>query len=410
MPQIFDNIEKHLLTALSDALGLSERADFCVGYFNLRGWRLVDHLVERWSGGNDHCCRLLIGMQKMPQDQLRSAMSLLGGEEPIDQSTAVVLKRRLAQDFRNQLMIGLPTNEDESGLRRLADQITSRKVIVKLFLRHPLHAKLYLLFRPDPLNPDIGYLGSSNLTLAGLAKQGELNVDILDHDACSKLEGWFEDRWNDRFCVDISKELVEIIQDSWARPELIPPYHIYVKMAYHMSQEARFGLTEFSIPSDFGNKLFEFQIAAVKIAAHHLNKRGGVVIGDVVGLGKTLMATALARIFEDDHGLETLIICPKNLVRMWEDYRLQYRLRAQVLSITQVQKKLPELKRFRLVVFDESHNLRNREGSRYRAIAEYISINDSRVVLLSATPYNKTYLDLSNQLRLFIDVHKDIGI
>ena len=67
----------------------------------------------------------------------------------------------------------------------------------------------------------------------------------------------------------------------------------------------------------------------MKIAAHHLNKRGGVLIGDVVGLGKTLMATALARIFEDDHGLETLIICPKNLVTMWEDYGAQYRLRAQ---------------------------------------------------------------------------------
>ena len=50
------------------------------------------------------------------------------------------------------------------------------------------------------------------------------------------------------------------------------------------------------------DKLFEFQAAAVKIAAHHLNKRGGVLIGDVVGLGKTLMATALARIFEDDYG------------------------------------------------------------------------------------------------------------
>ena len=57
-----------------------------------------------------------------------------------------------------------------------------------------------------------------------------------------------------------------------------------------------------------------------------------MLIGDVVGLGKTLMATALARIFEDDYGLETLIICPKNLVKMWEDYRDQYRLRARVLS------------------------------------------------------------------------------
>jgi len=181
-------------------------------------------------------------------------------------------------------------------------------------------------------------------------------------------------------------------------------------MAYHLSQEARAGLTEFRIPSDFGQKLFEFQKAAVQIAAHHLNKRGGVVIGDVVGLGKTLMATALARIFEDDHGVETLIICPKNLVRMWEDYRQQYRLRAKVLSITQVQRELPNLRRFRLVLIDESHNLRNREGRRYRAIAEYIAANDSRVILLSATPYNKTYLDLSNQLRLFIDEHEDIGI
>lgn len=410
MPQIFDNIEKHLLFALKDAMGLSERADFCVGYFNLRGWRTIDSLAENWSGGDGHCCRLLVGMQQLPQEQLRSALNLIKDEEQIDQATAIALKKKLAQDFRDQLTIGIPTNEDEAGLRRLASQITAGKLVVKLFLRHPLHAKLYLCFRNDPLNPKIGYLGSSNLTLAGLSKQGELNVDVLDHDACDKLARWFADRWDDRFCIDISKELVEIINSSWARPDLIPPYQIYVKMAYHLSQEARAGLTEFRIPSDFGNMLFEFQKAAVQIAAHHLNKRGGVVIGDVVGLGKTLMATALARIFEDDHGVETLIICPKNLVRMWEDYRQQYRLRAKVLSITQAQRELQDLRRFRLVLIDESHNLRNREGSRYRAIAEYISANDSRVILLSATPYNKTYLDLSNQLRLFIDEKKDIGI
>ncbi len=408
MPQIFDNIEKHLLSALSEAMGLSERADFCVGYFNLRGWRQIDPLVEKWAGGDGHCCRLLVGMQQMPRDQLRTAM--IKDAEEIDQATAVALKRKLAQEFRDQLTVGIPTNEDEAGLRRLASQIASNKLVVKLFLRHPLHAKLYLLFRQDPLNPKIGYLGSSNLTLAGLSKQGELNVDILDHDACDKLAKWFGDRWNDRFCIDISKELVDIINESWARPEPIPPHHIYIKTAYHLSQEARAGLTEFRIPSDFGNKLFEFQKAAVKIAAHHLNKRGGVVIGDVVGLGKTLMATALARIFEDDHGVETLIVCPKNLVPMWEEYRQQYRLRANVLSITRVQGELPDLRRFRLVVIDESHNLRNRDGRRYRAIAEYIASNDSRVILLSATPYNKTYLDLSNQLRLFIDEQEDIGI
>ena len=62
----------------------------------------------------------------------------------------------------------------------------------------------------------------------------------------------------------------------------------------------------------------------------------------------------------------------------------------------------PNLRRYRLVLIDESHNLRNREGKRYRAIQEYIEQNDSKCILLSATPYNKTYLDLSSQLRLFV--------
>ena len=96
MPRIFDNIEKTLLPALRETLALSERADFCVGYFNLRGWKQVDALVEKWEGGDGHCCRLLVGMQQMPQDQLRSVFGLLRGEDEIDQATAIVLKRKLA--------------------------------------------------------------------------------------------------------------------------------------------------------------------------------------------------------------------------------------------------------------------------------------------------------------------------
>ena len=235
-------------------------------------------------------------------------------------------------------------------------------------------------------------------------------MDVLDHDAALKLKRWFEDRWNDRFCVDVTDELLGIVEESWAREALIPPYHVYLKMAYHLSHEARAGLAEFRIPKVFGDRLFDFQAAAVKIAAHHLNKRNGVLIGDVVGLGKTLMATAVARIFEDDYGLETLIICPRNLVPMWEDYAYQYQLRARVLSLSRVLSELPNLRRYRLVVIDESHNLRNREGRRYRAIQEYVRANDSKCILLSATPYNKTYLDLSNQLRVFVEDDQNLGI
>ena len=409
MPRIFDNIEQDLLPALKETLSVSERADFCVGYFNLRGWGKLCQYVDKWSG-DENCCRLLVGMQKLPQDQFKEAMSLLEDSKIIDAKTIVQLRKQLAEEFRKQLMIGTPTNADEATLQKLATQIKEKRVIVKLFLRHTLHAKLYLLYRRDYNNPISGYLGSSNLTLAGLSQQGELNVDVLEHDACLKLEKWFNDRWNDKWCLDISEELINIINESWARKELLSPYFIYLKMAYHLAQEARAGLAEFKLPSDIQNRLLDFQTAAVKIAAHHLNKRGGVLIGDVVGLGKTLMATAVARIFEDDFGLETLIISPKNLVKMWEGYVHTYRLRGKVLSISRALNELPDLRRYRLVVIDESQNLRNREGKKYRAIQEYIKENESKCILLSATPYNKNYLDLSSQLRLFVPEDLDLGI
>jgi superfamily II DNA or RNA helicase len=410
VPKIFDNITELLLPALQKTLDVAYRADFCVGYFNLRGWQAIDKRIDEWTGGDGYCCRLLVGMQQRPQDELKAAFSLLENGERIDNKTAIRLRQELAQEFRNQLTIGAPTNQDEASLRRLATQIREGKVKVKLYLRHRLHAKLYLLFREDRFTPIIGYTGSSNLTFSGLSGQGELNLDVVDQDAANKLAQWFEDRWQDRWCIDISEELANIIDESWAGEKLTPPYYIYLKMAYHLSREARAGLTEFAIPREFGNQLFDFQVAAVKVAARHINQRGGVLIGDVVGLGKTIMATAVAKIFEEDYMMDTLIICPKNLVKMWEWYVAEYRLYARVISITMVQRILPELRRYRLVLIDESHNLRNRDGKRYQAIYDYIHKNESRCILLSATPYNKTYLDLSSQLRLFVPEAADLGI
>ena len=412
MPHIFDNINNKLVDALRSTLKISERADFCVGYFNLRGWRHIETLMEHWSGDESGRCRLMIGMQDKPEDDMRQLFSLRG-EQRMDQGVVVRLKQRMAQEFRQQLLVGAPSNEDYEGLRRLSSHLRSGRLSVKLFLRHKLHAKLYLLYQPEhPVTPTIGYIGSSNLTLAGLQQQGELNIDVVDSDACQKLEQWFDDRWNDRWCLDISQELADIIDESWAREEPILPYYIYLKIAYHLAEDARTGLLEFNIPRVFRNRLFEYQIAAVKIAAHHLNRRGGVIIGDVVGLGKTLMATCLARLMQEDYGTETLIICPKNLVRMWKDYVTRYGLVADVLSISKVIEELPNLRRFRLVIIDESHNLRNREGKRFHAIKEYIEKNESKTILLTATLYNKSYLDMSAQLRLFLneDASKDLGI
>jgi superfamily II DNA or RNA helicase len=410
MPKIFDNINIKLLPDLQQAIQASYRADFCVGYFNLRGWKQLANYVDQWNGEDENCVRLLVGMQRLPHEELQDVLSFSQQEEEeLDNPKKAKLRKQLAEEFKEQLTLGAPTNEDEVNLRKLAKQLREKKVRVKLFLRHPLHAKLYLLFRRDNFQPILSYLGSSNLTLAGLSHQGELNVDVPDGDASQKLAKWFEDRWNDWGCVDISEDLIKVIEESWAREDLIPPYHIYIKMAYHLSQEARTGLSEFSIPTDL-TKLMPYQVAAVKIAAHHIEKRGGVMIGDVVGLGKTLVGTAISRVF-DERGYDTLIICPKNLVKMWESYRTNYRMRAtEIMSISRAIKELPKLRRFKLVIIDESHNLRNREGRRYKAIREYIEKNESKVVLLTATPYNKSYIDLSNQLRLFLPEDQKLSI
>ncbi len=409
MPRIFDNIQQDLLPELRDTLDGATRADFCVGYMNLRGWRSLEDKIEQLAGTDDACCRLLVGMQTLPKDDLKTLLNLKHKEDRISSEVLNRIKREYVAEFYSQLTSGAPNNQDEAALRRLSAQLKSGKVTIKLFTRSRLHAKLYLVYVPEN-TPRIGFVGSSNLTMSGLSSQGELNIDVNDHVATATLEAWFEDRWNDKFCEDISEELARVIDQSWARLDLVPPYYIYLKMAYHLSQEARAGISEYSLPKEIDDRLLPFQSAAVKIAARHVHKWGGVMIADVVGLGKTLIGSALIRVLEEDFS-SALIICPKNLVSMWEDYRIEYGLRSTtVMSISQVLEKLPNLLRYRLVLIDESHNLRNRDGKKYKVIRDYIERNDSKCILLSATPYNKNYRDLSAQFQLFIPEDRNLGI
>jgi superfamily II DNA or RNA helicase len=411
MPHIFDNVEQQLLPSLRASMERAYRGDFCVGYFNLRGWQKIENIVEKWEGGPEAQARVLIGMNRRPDEELKAA--LIQREETISkQQLAILARNEIIDHFKQQLTWGAPSNDSEAGLRKLAEQIRSQKVHIKLFTEYSLHAKLYLFCDNDAMYPRRTYLGSSNLTVSGLLKQGELNIDVPDQDAAAKLATWFEDKWNNKYCIDITAEVLELIETSWITPEL--PYHIYLKIAYHLSNEARAGMSEYEVPAEFRGKLFTFQEDAVKVAARYLYRRGGVFIGDVVGLGKTYVAIALAKLMEETYGYETLILCPKNLKEMWKGYRNKHLGKARVISISSIEgggkKSLESLERYRTVIIDESHNLRNPKGKKYQEIKRYLLRAQSKVILLSATPFNKTYGDLAAQLKLFLPEDQDLPV
>jgi hypothetical protein len=228
----------------------------------------------------------------------------------IDNATASRLKTQFAAHLREQITLGIPTGRDEAGLRRLARQLRAGQVVVKLFLPYPLHAKLYLLFRDDVNNPITGFVGSSNLTMSGLSRHGELNVDVLDHLGTQKLGVVRRALGRPLGTGRVGRSGLDHRIQLGARrshpaaPHLpqhrLPPQH-----------RSAGGFEPVPPAGRFEQELFEFQKSAVKIAARHLHRRGGVMIGDVVGLGKTMMATALARMFEDDLGYETLDHLPQ---------------------------------------------------------------------------------------------------
>ena len=421
MARIYDNIDLMFTDGLKELISTSgvKRVDFCVGYFNLRGWNLVINEVDNLEGDyvdeNEdrefRYCRLLIGMQRPTEDIIKQFYSA-SGSEMIDSQKKMQCKMEMAREFRKQLLLGLPTKQDEVTLRRLSAQLKAKKVIVKLYLREPLHAKLYIGHKgSSSWDSTSSLMGSSNLTYSGLTGNGELNAVFTDEDQNKKFAVWFDKRWNDRTNVDITEELIKAIDESWASEREIPPYYIYLKTAYHLSEEARSGIKEFTLPPEFRHELFDFQQTAVKIAARHLNseKRGGTMIGDVVGLGKTITACAIAKIFEMTYASSTLIICPANLQEMWDKYRKRYDLKADIMSIAKPI-DIDNARYYRLIIVDESHNLRNEQGKRYQNIRDLINRQNCKVLLLTATPYNKDFSDLAAQLKLFISEDDDLGI
>lgn len=406
MSKIVDNGDVTLSAALNEVLPYASAFDACVGYFNLRGWSLLRDAIGKMSPNEDGArppVRLLIGMAVSPDEALRR--DLEGSTDRVDLPSAVARSEQAVLAFAQQLVWGVPTKADESGLRQLRRDLESGLLQVKFVARQPLHAKLYVAHLKGGLGGHRAVVGSSNFTMAGLNRQGELSLEESDLQVAAELAAWFDSRWVDPFSIDITTELIDVLEESWAREEQPDPYHVYLRLAYELSRDAREGLT-LDIPSEVKRILLPHQESAVRVATRLLERKGIAVIGDVVGLGKTLTGTAIAATV----GESVLVIAPKNLTRMWQEHLERFRIPGRVIRLSMVNKELPDLKRFRLVLIDESHNLRNRQRKAWDAIHEYVEANDSKVVLLTATMFNAHHKDIGGQLGLKIGDDEPLGV
>lgn len=415
MTRIFDNIEQSLGKQLVQTLTESDRIDAAVGYFNIRGWKLFGDVIHGRKPGKQPVARVLVGMvHGEPEGQVLDFLQrTLEGRplvDDIDRKTAQARQQQAKLKFRQQLMRGAPTSEDEATIRQLRNLLSGGQVAIKLFTRRPLHGKTYICHRPDKIAPIVAYVGSSNLTTSGLTNNFELNVDVVDSDGAAKLNGWFEDRWNDKFSIDVTEDLIDVIDESWASEKLLTPYEVYLKVCWYLSRDVREGLVEYTLPASMRNQLLEYQESAVKTLSRRILTKGGAMLGDVVGMGKTITATATAMMLNEAQGYRTLIVCPVNLVPMWEEYKERYSLNAVIVPYSMVPKRLPQLGRYQFVIVDESHTLRNDKRQDYRALYDYIRNYDCRVLLLTATPYNTRFKDVGNQIGLYIDPDDDLGL
>ena len=252
-------------------------------------------------------------------------------------------------------------------------------------------------------------MGSSNFTYNGLLGQGEMNERFSDNTKFDEYEAKFESLWNDSKAIDIcvkdgNKDFeTELKKKLWifAKPT---PYQIYVRILYELYNSI--DQHNVATPSEITNgkfSNFKYQLDAIKYGVDCINKNNGVIIADVVGLGKSIIASAIAY---NLNMRKTIVIAPPHLVDQWNDYQQDFGLRGvRVYSsgkVEEIYKNHADDPDPILYVIDEAHRYRNELSEQYQLLHQLTRSNaDNKVILLTATPYNNRPQDLFALVKLF---------
>jgi len=377
--------------------------DFLVGYFYFSG---IEEIYENIA---DKHMRILVGLEMEKELQNKTS----------EFDYFVRKQNSSRQEIRNENYASLVTlfnqtdffegKKREAAFKIYYEKIKNGSLEVRK-TKDPAHAKMYIFtfkdeFAEDGETPGCVITGSSNLTYSGLRGQNEINVRFNNRPEYLEASRIFETLWESAVVLadkDHIKEFEDgVIKHVWYE-KIFPPYLVYLRVLYeyfNIDNSKRIRTPYHITKGKFMN--LKYQEDAVRMALTTISKHNGVIISDVVGLGKSIIGSSVAHNLD----LRTIIIAPPHLVPQWNDYSEEFRFTSRVFSRGVIDKALEHYRSKSgkdeqwLIVIDEAHNYRNEFTKDYAMLHELCQGN--KVMLLTATPFNNQPSDIYSMIRLF---------
>lgn len=387
--------------------------DALVGFFRASGYFSIrPHLdgLER--------IRVLVGINVDELLQRYHAQGLLFKGDA-GQTVTEFLK-----EMKDDIQTARYSRKVEDGILQFLEDIASKKLEIKAHPSRQLHAKIYI-FRPEPFNEHhSGHVitGSSNLTDAGLGTHDEIsnyefNVLLNDYDDVVFAEAEFEKLWKEAVPI-LPAELKKVQRQTFLNEEFTP-FEVYIKfLIEYFGKSVEFDPSSVTdLPHGF--KRLSYQVDAVNQGFEMMKRHNGFFLADVVGLGKTVVATLIAKKFfytngYPSHVSRTLIIVPPAMKEAWRETIDAFHLpNARIITNGSLH-KVTHPEHYDLVIVDEAHKFRNDTANGYTDLQivcktpterkrEDGSKHAKKVMLVSATPLNNRPEDIRNQVYLFQD-------
>lgn len=393
---------------LKSILPNCDRIDALVGYFYFSGFRDLHNELK------DKKIRILVGMDI--DKQIIKKVSTLKDLNLDSHTTETKISSRSGakEDYiENFSRIFNDTDyfdndESQKAFEIFLDKIKDGSLEIKKTAQAN-HSKFYILHNKPELStngitPGIIIEGSSNLTFSGLRGQGEHNRVLTEKHYYEDDVERFEEDWNNPENIvitdlDSAETFIKEVKNKIWLYALPDPLLMYYKVL-----DEYFSVTEMEdmkTPKHITGGKFsdlKYQKDAINLGIDRIKKFGGVIIADVVGLGKSIIASAIA------HNLEykTIIIAPPHLESQWKDYMSEFNFKGFVYSTGKIEEALQrhgDDSGKLLIILDEAHKHRNEDTDNYKSLHKLCAGNF--VIALSATPFNNDPKDIYALIKLF---------